>query len=130
MIMGGRAAEHLVFNRFTTGASDDLKKATEIARKMVCQWGMSEELGPLTYSEERNAYLGRDMLQHKWFSNASVKMIDTEVRSLLHDSYQRAFSLLETNRQVLDYLAEQLIETETIDGNLVRETLKNPPAIN
>jgi cell division protease FtsH len=84
----------------------------------------------LTYSEERNAYLGRDMLQHKWFSNASVKMIDTEVRSLLHDSYQRAFSLLETNRQVLDYLAEQLIETETIDGNLVRETLKNPPAIN
>jgi cell division protease FtsH len=70
------------------------------------------------------------MLLHKWFSNASVKMIDTEVRSLLHDSYQRAFSLLETNRQVLDYLAEQLIETETIDGNLVRETLKNPPAIN
>ncbi len=130
MIMGGRAAEHLVFNRFTTGASDDLKKATEIARKMVCQWGMSEELGPLTYSEERNAYLGRDMLQHKWFSNASVKMIDTEVRGLLHDSYQRAFSLLETNRRVLDYLAEQLIETETIDGNLVRETLKNPPAIN
>ena len=130
MIMGGRAAEHLVFNRFTTGASDDLKKATEIARKMVCQWGMSEELGPLTYSEERNAYLGRDMLQHKWFSNASVKMIDTEVRGLLHDSYQKAFSLLETNRQVLDYLADQLIETETIDGNLVRETLKNPPAIN
>jgi cell division protease FtsH len=130
MIMGGRAAEHLVFNRFTTGASDDLKKATEIARKMVCQWGMSEELGPLTYSEERNAYLGRDMLQHKWFSNASVKMIDTEVRGLLHDSYQRAFNLLETNRRVLDYLAEQLIETETIDGNLVRETLKNPPAIN
>ena len=130
MIMGGRAAEHLVFNRFTTGASDDLKKATEIARKMVCQWGMSEELGPLTYSEERNAYLGRDMLQHKWFSNASVKMIDTEVSGLLHDSYQKAFSLLETNRQVLDYLADQLIETETIDGNLVRETLKNPPAIN
>jgi cell division protease FtsH len=130
MIMGGRAAEHLVFNRFTTGASDDLKKATGIARKMVCQWGMSEELGPLTYSEERNAYLGRDMLQHKWFSNASVKMIDTEVRGLLHDSYQKAFSLLETNRQVLDYLADQLIETETIDGNLVRETLKNPPAIN
>ena len=130
MIMGGRAAEHLVFNRFTTGASDDLKKATEIARKMVCQWGMSEELGPLTYSEERNAYLGRDMLQHKWFSNASVKMIDKEVRSLLHESYQRAFSLLETNRQVLDYLAEQLIESETIDGNLVRETLKKPPAIN
>ena len=75
MIMGGRAAEHLVFNRFTTGASDDLKKATEIARKMVCQWGMSEELGPLTYSEERNAYLGGDMLQHKWFSNASVKIM-------------------------------------------------------
>ena len=84
---------------------------------------MSEELGPLTYSEERNAYLGWDMLQHKWFSNASVKMIDTEVRPTPR-FLPKAFSLLETNRQVLDYLADQLIETETIDGNLVRETLK------
>jgi len=80
MMMGGRAAEHLVFKRYTTGASDDLKKATELARKMVCQWGMSENLGPLTYTEdEGHVFLGRDLQQHKEFSNDSMRMIDEEV---------------------------------------------------
>ena len=91
MTMGGRAAEHLVFKRFTTGASDDLKRATELARKMVCQWGMSEKLGPLTYTEDAgHVFLGRDLQQHTEFSNESMRMIDEEVLEILNSSYERA----------------------------------------
>ena len=91
MTMGGRAAEQLVFNRYTTGASDDLKRATELARKMVCQWGMSEKLGPLTYVEDAgHVFLGRDLQQHKEFSNESMRKIDEEVLEILSSSYERA----------------------------------------
>jgi cell division protease FtsH len=132
MIMGGRAAEHLIFDRYTTGASDDLKKATDLARRMVCQWGMSEEMGPLTYSEERNNFLGRDSVQSKWFSNESVRMIDNEVRTLLNASYEQACEILVKNRSALDQLADQLIEEETIDGNAVTQAIEHtqPTAIN
>ncbi|MEO1822905.1 MAG: ATP-dependent zinc metalloprotease FtsH, partial [Candidatus Lambdaproteobacteria bacterium] len=100
MTMGGRAAEHLVFKRFTTGASDDLKRATELARKMVCQWGMSEKLGPLTYTEdEGHVFLGRDLQQHTEFSNESMRMIDEEVLEILNSSYERAKSILKTYRK-------------------------------
>ena len=95
MTMGGRAAEQLVFNRYTTGASDDLKRATELARKMVCQWGMSEKLGPLTYVEDAgHVFLGRDLQQHKEFSNESMRMIDEEVLKILSSSYERAKKIL------------------------------------
>ena len=120
MTMGGRAAEHLVFKRFTTGASDDLKKATELARKMVCQWGMSEKLGPLTYSTDSNhVFLGRDLQQHKEFSNESLRMIDEEVLKILNSSYERAKKILKTYRKALDSLAKMLLEKETIDGESV-----------
>jgi len=106
MTMGGRAAEHLVFKRFTTGASDDLKRATELARKMVCQWGMSEKLGPLTYTEdEGHVFLGRDLQQHTEFSNESMRMIDEEVLEILNSSYERAKSILKTYRKALESLA-------------------------
>ena len=125
MMMGGRAAEHLVFKRFTTGASDDLKRATELARKMVCQWGMSEKLGPLTYTEDAgHVFLGRDLQQHKEFSNESMKMIDEEVLEILNSSYDRANKVLKTYRKALKSLAETLLEKETIDGDHVLQAMQ------
>ena len=125
MTMGGRAAEQLVFNRFTTGASDDLKKATELARKMVCQWGMSEKLGPLTYAEDsEHVFLGRDLQQHKEFSNESMRMIDEEVLEILNSSYERAKTILNTYREALESLAKTLLEKETIDGESVLQVIQ------
>jgi cell division protease FtsH len=125
MTMGGRAAEHLVFKRFTTGASDDLKRATELARKMVCQWGMSEKLGPLTYTEdEGHVFLGRDLQQHTEFSNESMRMIDEEVLEILNSSYERAKSILKTYRKALESLALTLLEKETIDGENVLQVME------
>ncbi len=125
MTMGGRAAEHLVFKRFTTGASDDLKRATELARKMVCQWGMSEKLGPLTYTEDAgHVFLGRDLQQHTEFSNESMRMIDEEVLEILNSSYQRAKSILKTYRKALESLALTLLEKETIDGKNVLKVMQ------
>ena len=125
MTMGGRAAEHLVFKRFTTGASDDLKRATELARKMVCQWGMSEKLGPLTYTEdEGHVFLGRDLQQHTEFSNESMRMIDEEVLEILNSSYERAKSILKTYRKALESLALTLLEKETIDGENVLKVMQ------
>jgi cell division protease FtsH len=125
MTMGGRAAEHLVFKRFTTGASDDLKRATELARKMVCQWGMSEKLGPLTYTEDAgHVFLGRDLQQHTEFSNESMRMIDEEVIEILNSSYERAKSILKTYRKALESLALTLLEKETIDGENVLQVME------
>ena len=125
MTMGGRAAEHLVFKRFTTGASDDLKRATELARKMVCQWGMSEKLGPLTYTEDAgHVFLGRDLQQHTEFSNESMRMIDEEVLEILNSSYERAKSILKTYRKALEALALTLLEKETIDGENVLQVME------
>jgi len=125
MTMGGRAAEHLVFKRFTTGASDDLKRATELARKMVCQWGMSEKLGPLTYTEDAgHVFLGRDLQQHTEFSNESMRMIDEEVLEILNSSYERAKSILKTYRKALESLALTLLEKETIDGENVLQVME------
>ena len=125
MTMGGRAAEHLVFKRFTTGASDDLKRATELARKMVCQWGMSEKLGPLTYTEDAgHVFLGRDLQQHTEFSNESMRMIDEEVLEILNSSYERAKSILKTYRKALKSLALTLLEKETIDGENVLQVME------
>ncbi len=125
MTMGGRAAEQLVFNRYTTGASDDLKRATELARKMVCQWGMSEKLGPLTYVEDAgHVFLGRDLQQHKEFSNESMRMIDEEVLEILSSSYERAKKILKKYRKALESLAKTLIEQETIDGDCVLQVMQ------
>ena len=124
MIMGGRAAEDLIFSRFTTGASDDLKKATDIARKMVCQWGMSNEMGPVSYTENPGqVFLGRDLQRHKGFSNESTKMIDKEVRRILGEAYQRAKQILTDNKEALEKVTLKLLEQETIDGETVLQCL-------
>ena len=127
MIMGGRAAEDLIFSRFTTGASDDLKKATDIACKMVCQWGMSNEMGPVSYTENPGqVFLGRDLQRHKGFSNESTKMIDKEVRRILGEAYQRAKQILTDNKEALEKVTLKLLEQETIDGETVLQCLNKP----
>ena len=128
MVMGGRAAEELVYKRYTTGASDDLKKATDLARKMVCQWGMSSEMGPVSYTENPGqVFLGRDLQQHKGFSNESTRLIDKEVQRILSESYERAMDILKKKRVALEEVTARLIEQETIDGDLVMQCLKKKP---
>lgn len=132
MTMGGRAAEHLVFNRFTTGASDDLKKATDLARKMVCQWGMNENLGPLACADgDGQPFLGRDLLAHKSYSNETAQLIDTEVKDIINKCYSRAREILTTRRQALEHIAKLLIEKETLDGEEVQRAIQEAtPIIN
>jgi cell division protease FtsH len=114
-MLGGRAAEEVVFNRATTGASNDLERATELARKMVVEYGMSSELGPLTYGErEELVFLGRSMSEHRNYSESVARKIDSEIRAIIQVSYQRALAIMSTHREVLDKLAEQLIQKETL----------------
>ncbi len=111
MMFGGRAAEELVFGHMTTGAGDDIEKATGLARKMVCEWGMSKELGPMTFGRhEEQVFLGRDIAHQRDYSEHTAIEIDREVRRIVDDSYQRARSLLAENIEVLHGVAEHLLE--------------------
>ncbi|MGH9390291.1 MAG: ATP-dependent metallopeptidase FtsH/Yme1/Tma family protein, partial [Vicinamibacteria bacterium] len=114
---GGRAAEEVVFGTCTTGAGDDIDRATALAHKMVCEWGMSDKLGPLTFGRKEEAiFLGRDFAQRQEYSEQTAKDIDSEVRVICTEAYERAKSLLEANRATLDRLAETLLEREVLDA--------------
>ncbi len=114
---GGRAAEEIVFQRISTGASNDIKQATELAQNMVRNWGMSETLGPLSYSQgDEHIFLGRDIVQHKDYSDETAKIIDREVTKLVTDNYNRAKTILEENVDVLHKLSALLLEKETVLG--------------
>ena len=114
---GGRVAEEIVFNRISTGASNDIKQATDLAQKMVRAWGMSEVLGPLSYSkDEEQIFLGREIAQHRDYSESTAKKIDDEINRLIDDAYQNAKSVLNENIDVLHRLAELLLEKETVLG--------------
>jgi cell division protease FtsH len=114
---GGRVAEELVFARISTGASNDIKMATELAQKMVRTWGMSEELGPLSYAKnEEQVFLGREIAQHRDYSEETARRIDKEVNKLIVESYQRAKAVLEENIDILHKLSELLLEKETVMG--------------
>ena len=118
VLLGGRAAEELIFNRFTTGAGNDLERATELARKMVCNWGMSEELGPITFGKrEEHVFLGREIAQPKDYSEETARTIDAAIKKLVLNAYDRAKSLLASHRAGLQALAQALLEKETLDGN-------------
>ena len=122
---GGRAAEELILGHVTTGASDDIEKATEWARKMVCEWGMSEKLGPMTFGKkEEQIFLGRDFTQLQDYSEHTAVEIDNEVRRIIQESYQQAKSLLATNIDVLHKLAEALLEKEVLDGAEIDEIVR------
>jgi cell division protease FtsH len=117
VLMGGRAAEDLIFNTFTTGAGNDIEQATELARKMVCEWGMSEKMGPLSFGKkDEQIFLGREMSTHKNYSEATAVEIDNEIRLIVDGSYQRALTLLKENIQNLHNLSECLIEKENLSG--------------
>jgi cell division protease FtsH len=116
ILMGGRCAEEIFMNRMTTGAGNDIVRATELARKMVCEYGMSE-LGPLTYGKkEQEVFLGRDIGQARDYSDDTAKQIDMAVRRLVDEGYKSAYSILEDNKEVMHRMAEALLDRETLDA--------------
>ncbi len=125
VLFGGRVAEQMVFNEMWTGAGNDLERATELARKMICQWGMSEELGPMTFGkQEEQIFLGRDIGHSRDYSEQTAIEIDREVRRMLTQAYNTAKGLLSDHQPLLHALAERLIEKEVVDGDEVMEMLK------
>ena len=115
--MGGRAAEEIIFNSKTTGAGNDIERATEIARKMVCEWGMSDTLGPVTFGKkDEQIFLGREMASHKNYSEATAVEIDGEIRHIVDDSYKRVLQLLNDNIDILHRLSHELYEKENLSG--------------
>ena len=130
ILFGGRVAEELVLSHTTTGAGNDIERATEIAHKMVCEWGMSERLGPMTFGKhEEQIFLGRDFNQQQDYSESTAVEIDAEVRRIIMDCYQRARALLVDNLDLLHKMAQKLLEKEVLDGveidALVRECRGN-----
>ncbi len=119
VLLGGRAAEELVLETVTTGAGNDIERATELARKMVCEWGMSE-MGPLAFGKrEEQIFLGREISQHRDYSEQTAQAIDREVRRLVSEAHQRAVDLIKENEDKLHKLAEALLEEETLDSEAV-----------
>jgi cell division protease FtsH len=117
ILLGGRAAEELVLESLTTGAGNDLERATDLARKMVCEWGMSEKLGPLTFGKrEEQIFLGRDISRHKDYSEKTAVDIDAEIKRVVMQNYDKARSLLEENSVILHAMATELLEREVLDG--------------
>ena len=125
-LMGGRAAEELIFGDITTGAHSDIRQASHIARMMVCEWGMSQALGPQSFGErEELLFLGREVSRSQEFSEETARRIDEEVSRLIRESHDRALDILRKNRQSLDTVATLLLERETLDGRDVGEIVKH-----
>ena len=128
ILLGGRAAEEMVLNQQTTGAGDDLEKATEMARKMVCEWGMSEKLGPLTFGKrEEHIFLGREFARQQDYSEDTAVLIDTEVKQIVLDCASRARQVLEQRVAKLHRLAQALLEHESLDGEEIARILAGSP---
>ncbi len=126
VLLGGRAAEELMFNQYTTGAGNDLERATDLARKMVCNWGMSEELGPITFGKrEEHVFLGREISHPKDFSEETAKTIDAAIKNMVFGSYERAKGLLNSHSAELQVLAQALLEKETLDGQEIAALLSS-----
>jgi cell division protease FtsH len=126
-LFGGRVAEEIVYGpeHVTTGASNDIERATAIARNMVTKWGLTEKLGPLTYSEDEDeVFLGRSVTQHKHVSDDTARLIDEEVREIIDAAHTRAKSLLEANSKQLHLMADALIKYETIDGTQIDQIME------
>jgi len=143
-LFGGRIAEELIFGgeAVTTGASNDIERATSLARNMVTKWGLSERLGPLAYSEDDGEiFLGRSVTQHKQVSDVTAHAIDEEIRSIIDNNYRRAQQILEDRMDNLHAMAEALIKYETIDEGQIKDIMAgreprppadwtdNPPAV-
>jgi cell division protease FtsH len=125
ILLGGRAAEEIVLNHQTTGAGNDIERATEIARKMVCEWGMSEEMGPLNYGrKEEPVFLGKEMHRQRDFSENTAKDIDAELKAIVSGCFERAKGLLLGNIDALHTIATALLEKEVLDGQEIDDLLK------
>ncbi len=131
--LGGRAAEKIIFNKFTTGAGNDIEKATNIARKMVCEWGMSDRLGPLTWGEnEQEIFLGREITKHRNYSEKTAIEIDEEIRGIVLSCMGRAEKIINEHRDALDRLANALLEREILDADEVDKAIRGeelPPYV-
>jgi cell division protease FtsH len=116
ILLGGRAAEEIILNEFTTGSGNDIERATNLARKMVCEWGMSEEMGPLSYGKkEEQIFLGREFAVHKDYSEETAQRIDKEVTRLVSESYEKAKKLLSDHIDILNKIASELLEKEVLN---------------
>jgi cell division protease FtsH len=135
ILMGGRLAEELVFSQKTTGAGNDIERATELARRMVCEWGMSEKMGPLAFGKkEGEVFLGREMGSVQTFSEETARAIDAEVHRIVIEQYDRAKKVLEEGREILSRIADALIEYETLDSADIEilmsgGTISRPPPV-
>jgi cell division protease FtsH len=125
MAFGGRVAEELFFSEITSGASNDIQKATELARRMVCQFGMSPKLGPISYSdEEEHLFLGREIARTRTHSEETAKLIDSEIHRFIETAHQRARDIVSQNREKLEAIAQALLKYELISGEEVRMLLR------
>jgi cell division protease FtsH len=123
VLMGGRIAEEVFTSEITTGAGNDIERASGLARRMVCEWGMSE-LGPLSFGKSEGAiFLGREFAQHQDYSEETARQIDAEVHRIVDTAYKVAYEIIDTNRKVLERIAEQLLEKETLDGKEINDIL-------
>jgi len=117
ILMGGRVAEELVLNQKTTGAGNDIERATGLARKMVTEWGMSDAIGPMTFGQKREEiFIGRDLGMHRDFSEEMARRIDDEVRRIIEHAHNRAYRIVKSNRDVLDAISKLLLEKESLDA--------------
>ncbi len=127
ILLGGRAAEDLVFQEFTTGASNDLEQATNLAERMICLWGMSEKMGPVSFKRgEEHIFLGRELGESKNFSEHTAMMIDEEIRVILDDAYQRALRILGESRDKLELLTRELLEKEVLNDREIYQLMDIP----
>jgi cell division protease FtsH len=121
ILLGGRIAEEITMDSLTTGAGNDLERATELARKMVCEWGMSDAMGPLTFGKkEEQIFLGREIAQHQDYSEDTALKIDQEVKRFVTDNYQRAHKLLTDSKDTLIKIADALLAREVLDAEQVK----------
>ncbi len=128
VLFGGRIAEEVFMNQMTTGAANDFERATEIARRMVTQWGMSDLLGPMVYGEnEGEIFLGRSITTHKSVSEATLQKVDAEIRRIVDEQYTHARRLLETNRDKVEAMARALLELETLDADQLNDIMAGLP---
>lgn len=131
VLLGGRAAEQIIFNEQTSGAGNDLEKATDIARKMICEWGMSDELGPVKLGKaDEQVFLGKEMLRHNHYSEATAMQIDSEIKRIVSQNYNKAANLLKSNINLLHKLAEMLLQQEVVDSKELDSLVKGFEASN
>jgi cell division protease FtsH len=129
ILLGGRAAEEIALNHMTTGAGNDIERATSLARKMVTEWGMSDKLGPLAYGKkEEQIFLGREITQHRDFSEHTAVEIDQEVKRIVTENYERAKKLITDRKETLDRLTVALLEKETLDAPEIEAIINGQPA--